>query len=425
MNATALRSVQEALGGDSFPKCESPSLRLEKLVRIGDNLKKQELERVCDIRPLPNDIPAPRKNSSRFVVPLSSPLAINLTGGILENAGLSLHRNFGFPVIPGSALKGVARHAAWCEWDEETDSEKKKKIANDIADVFGFPTGDTDGLDASMQERPRSAGQVAFLPAVATNGKNLGVDIVNCHHANYYQDPDQIDATDDEAPIPVFFPIVKTGTPFLFTLVSIRGKDLDGSFRKQAESWLLKALELYGIGAKTAAGYGCFNVALKAEETAKFEREQEKAIAQRAQLRKRDEWISRVDALCAQFPESTIVPVDIRKHILSLQKDATTLPQSYQRHLDRLNSLLKRMPEESPLEKFRNMHKKEFFKNHVAKFEQLNPAGKNALYRFLSEDEIGKGYWTNDLRTGQKGDIDKGVQAIRKYINTNKLKKLP
>ena len=43
---------------------------------------------------------------------LKSRLLLNMAGSALENGGLSLDRNSGLPVIPGSAVKGLARKTA-------------------------------------------------------------------------------------------------------------------------------------------------------------------------------------------------------------------------------------------------------------------------------------------------------------------------
>jgi len=66
-------------------------------------------------------------------------------GGVWENANLCLHRNFGFPYISGPALKGIARHAAWCRWLDAVEVEnlaEAKSLALSIAVTFGYPTGD-------------------------------------------------------------------------------------------------------------------------------------------------------------------------------------------------------------------------------------------------------------------------------------------
>ena len=105
---TALEKVREVLGGEGFPRCESASLRLEKFVRLGKDdsgkeTKRQEIEAVVskNQRSIPQPIP---KGGIRFVAKLGGRLIVNQAGGILENAGLCLHRHFNAPYIPGSAV---------------------------------------------------------------------------------------------------------------------------------------------------------------------------------------------------------------------------------------------------------------------------------------------------------------------------------
>lgn len=274
--------------GEDRSKCQSPSLRLEKYVCLGDNSKKDEIDAVVKCHsdhaaPIPTFEP---KGAVPFVAKLRSRLIVNQAGGILENAGLCLHPHFGAPYIPGSAVKGIARHAAWCEWKEawcqweeakkQADDEAKvaqyetevKKIANQIADVFGYPTGDKDGLDTFLAEHgwkeKSQSGSIAFLPAIPvpqTKKKDgtwdmdiLVTDLVNCHHPRYYGGFLR-EATDDESPNPQFFPAVKEETEFTFCLAPVRhGGDL-----KQAKDWLVAAITVYGAGAKTSAGYGWFD----------------------------------------------------------------------------------------------------------------------------------------------------------------------
>ncbi|MBO4286591.1 MAG: type III-B CRISPR module RAMP protein Cmr6 [Kiritimatiellae bacterium] len=225
MQVTALREVQTLLGGEKFPNCESPSLRLEKFVRLGDNTKREEIEAVVSCQKkygmeIPRFLP---KGAVSFIAKLESRLIVNQAGGILENAGLCLHPHFGAPYIPGSAVKGIARHAAWCEWKEEEDETKKKDIAIRIAETFGYPTGDTE-LDAYLAtpelgwKDKRASGSVVFLSAIPDGKGQLVTDIVNCHHPDYYAGK-KSRAMDDESPNPQFFPTVESDSRFLFTLV--------------------------------------------------------------------------------------------------------------------------------------------------------------------------------------------------------------
>ena len=169
---------------DKFAKCESASLRLEKYVTIGDNSKKSQLEAVTGrrYRQVPEFTP---RGACSFRASLQGRLIVNQANGVLENAGLCLHPHFNSPCIPGSALKGVARHAAWIEWNEESDDARKKTIAKDIASTFGYPTGDEslDNYLAKIGIKEKTSGKVCFMPAYPVSNSNarLVVDIVNLY----------------------------------------------------------------------------------------------------------------------------------------------------------------------------------------------------------------------------------------------------
>lgn len=154
-------------------------------------------------------------------------LLVNHTGGIVENSNLSLHRFFGCPTIPGSALKGIARNAARFDEDKER-----------FARVFG-------GAEKGKSDQ---AGSVSFLMAIPENDKwKLVVDVLTSHQGS-----------DTKNPVPVFFPAVETGATFRFTVApTARTKDGDLEF---AVKYLKEALSENGVGAKTAAGYGWFEI---------------------------------------------------------------------------------------------------------------------------------------------------------------------
>ena len=277
---TMLTRVHSLLEGDrhdsDLPECDSMSLRLEKFVRIGDNTKKDEIQavvgksagRIASVKP---------KGAIAFAAKLGCRLIVNQAGGVLENVGLCIHPHYNAPYIPGSAVKGCARHAAWQAWEEAEDGDSKIKAAKEIAEIFGYPTGDskpkkegdveTDRvyLDeylkdvCGFKESDTHSGRVAFLAAVPETTAPLVIDLVNCHHREYYAGKvtRQV-ATDDEAPIPNFFPAVKEGTAFTFTIAPL--SDADVETLKKAEHFLKVGLSQNGIGAKTAAGYGWFDI---------------------------------------------------------------------------------------------------------------------------------------------------------------------
>lgn len=260
------KAVQAVVVKDEAVTCDNPSLRLAKFVRVGGDggNKQKELKAVCDCQndylkqvEMPQlDLPA---RAECVWGELRSRLAVNLAGGILENANICLHPHFGYPYLPGSAVKGLARHAAWCEWNKpESD---KQAIARRISTVFGYPTGDKkldDALKADEEAREAKenhAGCVAFLGAFPEGKANIEVDVLTCHHAKYYSGS-KPQATDDESPNVQAFPVVAPGVTFCFPLLPLR--DCGEAELKAAKDWLRAAIEVNGAGAKTAAGYGWF-----------------------------------------------------------------------------------------------------------------------------------------------------------------------
>lgn len=272
------KAVQAVVVKDEAVTCDNPSLRLAKFVRVGGDggNKQKELRAVCKCQETNGaapqlDLPA---RTECVWGELRSRLAVNLAGGILENANICLHPHFGYPYLPGSAVKGLARHAAWCEWNK-LKGEAKQAIARRIATVFGYPTGDDDddGLDAALKAEGEKdhAGCVAFLGAFPEDKANIEVDVLTCHHAKYYSGS-KPQATDDESPNVQAFPVVASGTTFCFPLVPLR--DCGEAEMQAAKTWLLEAIEVNGAGAKTAAGYGWFRD-LTQERAAQKQKEQQ------------------------------------------------------------------------------------------------------------------------------------------------------
>jgi CRISPR type III-B/RAMP module RAMP protein Cmr6 len=270
---------------------------------------------------------------------LQARLMINMAGGVMENAGLCLDRLTGIPCIPGSAVKGCARRLAIQQLLEEPDQTKKVALLVKIARVFGWselewivpkPQWDDEQwkekrsdfafacdtawpavrdvvrkqLMAELQANTfpdHYAGEVQFLPAYpfTAPSPDLELDVVTCHHKIYYSpEPDprrQPDkwreweahrtAPDTEEPVPVVFPAVAPGHVFIFAVLP--GRRCGDGLLGAAKQWLASGLSVFGLGAKTAAGYGWFEV----EETSNHQRqalqkelETRKAGAKRAQL---------------------------------------------------------------------------------------------------------------------------------------------
>jgi CRISPR-associated protein Cmr6 len=156
----------------------------------------------------------------------------------IEN-GFAWHHSLGVPYLPGSSVKGMVR--AWVEY--WLDSKPKDDV---LCRIFG-PRGD------AARESPAS-GSVIFLDALPIKPVMVKADIMTPHYGPYYQDPLQHPPADWHSPIPIPFLVVSPGTTFQFGLLP-RQPD-DKVHIEQASEWLKKALEVIGIGAKTAVGYG-------------------------------------------------------------------------------------------------------------------------------------------------------------------------
>ena len=301
-----INEIKDIIGGGDML---SPSLRLTKFAKIGGNHEKKDaVDFFCEAKHENIKSCFSVYNAETLKMKLGGRLIINQAGGVLENANLCIHRHFGYPYIPGSALKGIARHSAWEEWmelKEERECSKEqelKEFALKIALTFGYPTNDkmprntkdinreakSDYLDEFLvSEYPELfgdngayssfSGAVSFFAAMPSSSYKLVTDVLTCHHNEYYSGK-QEKAYDNENPVPVFFPAVEEGAVFKFTVIPLnKCKLIKNKFDfdpvKFAMDSLKEGLEIHGIGAKTSAGYGWFEE--DPAEMARKEREKE------------------------------------------------------------------------------------------------------------------------------------------------------
>lgn len=230
--------------------------------------------------------------------------------GVLE-VGITLHHVTGLPVIPGSALKGLTRtyalliiaqkvgiralrpkqlqqlqqahlaspleilDAALVTADEQREETltllTKAPINADTQDVRLI----AQQLNTlALAQRYRAAfgsqedgGDCIFYDAVVADlpGDRLfELDVMTPHFKNYYDDvnsgnPTFKEAPDDgQDPNPIGFVTVAAGTTFAFAVGPRAGSN--PQVARQAAAWLKRALAELGVGAKTAAGYGVFEV---------------------------------------------------------------------------------------------------------------------------------------------------------------------
>lgn len=200
--------------------------------------------------------------AERFRATTTGPLTLHLArASALENAGICLHPIYGFVYLPGTGLKGMA-HAYACEvWLPSQGESGRERAWLQIVKVFGWAPSPglrelTERWQVKVPDGSR-AGEIVFHDAWPEGWPRLAVDILNNHHTSYYQDGEP--PGDWDAPVPVYFLAVPPGQMFSFAL-SKRRTDVPAQLQDLAREWLIGALLHEGAGAKTATGYGCFQV---------------------------------------------------------------------------------------------------------------------------------------------------------------------
>lgn len=165
--------------------------------------------------------------------------------GPLE-VSFTFHR-YGFAMLPGSSVKGIARaYAQLVEGKDEQDA--------DFLAIFGRAP-EKPGED----EKVAQCGRGVFFDAIPAAPPVLELDVMNPHYPGYYQGDDP--PANWQSPVPVYFLTVAPGTEFRFA-VGWRGVyNAEAEHRRQlAQDWLVQGLVQLGAGAKTSAGYGYFNL---------------------------------------------------------------------------------------------------------------------------------------------------------------------
>lgn len=173
-----------------------------------------------------------------------------LGGASVYETSITLHHLYGFPYLPGSAVKGVTR--SWLVSESLGGDEKEAGQDEGFLRLFGGKKGDKS-----------QRGSVIFFDAFPQENPEIEVDIMTPHNSEYYGSRNKAPA-DYYEPIPIPFLTVGKKTAFRFTLAVQPGDNVEitsGAFAGKkvldvARMGLEKALKEQGIGAKTAVGYG-------------------------------------------------------------------------------------------------------------------------------------------------------------------------
>ncbi|MDI6871123.1 MAG: type III-B CRISPR module RAMP protein Cmr6 [Bacillota bacterium] len=172
-------------------------------------------------------------------------------------AGLILQHPYGTPYFPGTALKGLAAH-----YSDQVWGKGDPRFSRHLGDKQS-PPGE---CFQTMFGTTEDSGHLLFYDAWVTpdslvpdpaNGRPTGalaLDVITVHHKDYYAGIEGKPPGDGDEPVPV--PFLSIQGRFLLAV----GCDVEGP---EGEKWaglglrlLHEALENWGIGGKTSAGYG-------------------------------------------------------------------------------------------------------------------------------------------------------------------------
>ncbi len=238
-----------------------------------------------------NSLPAPNteahvKTAGRLIVGLGSE-------NVLET-GIRLHHTYGVPVIPGSALKGLAAHYCNRVWGtSETEAFKKPTKEADEA-YRKFLRSEQEGkLDNNFHRllfgNTDDSGCIVFHDAWFIPGSDsqpLRLDIITPHHPKWLDG--SAPPTDFDSPTPVPFLSV-TGSFHL--VVSWQGPEVD-----ESSKWLdlilslfIAALSDWGVGGKTSSGYGQLERDVESEKRVAQENQREQNAREQAAINAKEE----------------------------------------------------------------------------------------------------------------------------------------
>lgn len=219
---------------------------------------------------------------------LTSPFVSGLGMAHPTETGLVLDHTSGMPYIPASSQKGVLRVAhlinTLCDNQGNwlpIDVLKEREIVNGNMEWQEDAASKT--LYGTDSNKDALAGQVIVLDAYPLTPPELGEEILNPHFGDYYKG--NRGPTEDQSPIPIKFLVVKKDAEFVFRLL-LRDPFTKARTKEQTtlinllEKSLHRAITEEGIGAKTALGFGRFEV-IKCSEPDKIETWQQEEESKR------------------------------------------------------------------------------------------------------------------------------------------------
>ncbi|MFN8627791.1 MAG: type III-B CRISPR module RAMP protein Cmr6 [Candidatus Binatia bacterium] len=179
--------------------------------------------------------------------------------------GFMFHPLFGVPYLPGSGFKGAVRFAYWARWIAEAPPDAERDRSTSIMRLlFGSSDEPLDREAGDRDDEEHERGTAVFFDIFPPADAQLEVDVLNPHFARWYQE--QGAETDDQNPVPNFLLTVAAHSLWRFSVVLLPqvAAPVEQGVSAEARERLRKAtedcLQLWGLGAKTSAGYGLFDI---------------------------------------------------------------------------------------------------------------------------------------------------------------------
>jgi CRISPR-associated protein Cmr6 len=215
-----------------------------------------------------------------FELTLASRLLVGHGNASAIDVGLTVHHTWGIPVIPGSALKGLVAHyvdatygptdASRKPWEQQGDERvradyqgvtwNRRRIERGPGVIYRALFGAPDAReDSTMRQNGFQAGAAAglvtlhdalYVPGSLADNRPFSADVLTVHQKDYYDSGGRSLPNDYDSPNPVAFLTVRPGARLLFALSG------PPDWTELAEQLLRVAMEQWGVGGKTSAGYG-------------------------------------------------------------------------------------------------------------------------------------------------------------------------
>jgi CRISPR-associated protein Cmr6 len=250
-------AIRDDLGPCRLAADTHAGLWLDRYLRDldGEGAKQEHLDEVLDVVRVPAGYPRffARWRAALESLPDTRFARAETTGRLIVGLGaesvletsLTLHQIYGVPYLPGSALKGLAAAAAHRRLTDHA-SWRKAGAKGPIGESHRVLFGDT-----------KASGYVTFHDALwipEGTALPLDPDVLTVHHPRYYGG-EAVPPADWDSPVPV--PFVTAHGAYLLALTG------PPAWTEAAHEILAAALAQDGLGAKTAAGYGRFQVQLE------------------------------------------------------------------------------------------------------------------------------------------------------------------